>query len=63
MISFHANLKVWITEIKAWIYWPRASVQLPRSFLKSLRSDNWKGHRLALFLLLSVEGGNINRRF
>jgi hypothetical protein len=26
MMSFHANSKVWITEIKAWMYWFGASL-------------------------------------
>jgi hypothetical protein len=26
IISFHANLKIWITEIKVWMYWSGVSI-------------------------------------
>jgi hypothetical protein len=55
MISFHVNLKVWITEIKAWMYWSGASAYADAYPLGLITE---RGHRLALFLPLLVEGGN-----
>jgi hypothetical protein len=43
MTSFQAHPKVWITVIKARIYWSGSSVKLLKSHLMSLRSLNLKG--------------------
>jgi hypothetical protein len=63
MISFHADSKVWVTEIKAWMYWSGCighQYSYPDLFYSLLDPITGRGHRLSLFLPLPVEGGSIH---
>jgi hypothetical protein len=65
MISFHANSKVWITEIKersgAFICTGLGhQYSYPDLFKSPSGLVTGRGHRLVLFLPLPVKGGNIH---
>jgi hypothetical protein len=58
IISFYVNWKVWMTEIKAPMYLSGHQYSCPDVFKFPLDLIAGRGHRLAHFLPLPVEGGN-----
>jgi hypothetical protein len=58
IISSHGISKVWITEIKAWMYLSGHKYSCPDVLKFPLDLITGRGHRLALFLALPVEGGS-----